>query len=121
MYVQRNSEARSLNQRCSGKGILITHSECLSVSSMQSACDVVCCNLWRPRLHRNFPRYFIKGTIFGGEKMCVLNETLALNISHPEMNSARYCPKRTYVFIFMVIPRINGIKCFIVQLVHSIV
>jgi hypothetical protein len=32
LYIQRNTEARSLNHCCRGKAINITHYECVSVA-----------------------------------------------------------------------------------------
>jgi len=42
-YVYRNTEARSRNHCCRGKGISITHSECVYVAlvTIQSACAVL--------------------------------------------------------------------------------
>jgi hypothetical protein len=45
------------------------------LSSMQSACALLYCNMWLLRLYHILPHYLAKGTICGGShehKMCVL-------------------------------------------------
>ena len=99
MYVWRNIEARSRNHCCSGKAISITYCVCLLpyLSSIQSACALLCRQLWPVPLYHIFPHYLINGTIFGGKKKlmnvkCVstFSTTFVRKISHSQKNSTRY-------------------------------
>jgi len=55
-----------------GQVTIITYSECLStayLTSMQSACAVLCCHRLPVRVYHIFPHYVINCRIFGGENL----------------------------------------------------
>ena len=73
MYVSRNIEARSCNQRCSGKAISITYSESVNwlrypVPTRNAYAPY--CPLLPVRLYNIFLHYLISGMILGGAGVC---------------------------------------------------
>ena len=71
MYVERNAVARWRNNCCRGKGITITHYECLYSAFFirhanrifSATCYIVICGLSGFTIF--FAHYLINGTIFG--------------------------------------------------------
>ena len=76
--VLRNTKARSCNHCCSGKAVIITHSECVTVAlGLQHAMGMRHIVICGPVLFYNiFPYYLLSGKILEKKiiehKMCVL-------------------------------------------------
>ena len=68
MYVQRNIEAPSCQQCCSGKAISITYSKwglvALGIQNAMRMRHIVICGLPGSRLYHIFPHYLTNGTTF---------------------------------------------------------
>jgi len=68
MYVQRNTEARSRNNRCRGRAVNITYSACVSVAlgvqHARSMHSIILSSVPCPSL-QYFPTLSHNGTIFG--------------------------------------------------------
>ena len=67
---KRNVEARSCNQCCLDKTIIVKYYNCVSVflpylSSMQCACSLLYCHVWPVCRFQIYLHYLINGTIFG--------------------------------------------------------
>jgi hypothetical protein len=74
---------------------------------MQSACAVLHSHLWTVRLYRIFPRYLIKGKIFGTKLLTIkgvsiFSAAFVRNISHSTKNSAIYQHKHTWVLAYSI-------------------
>jgi len=62
----RNNEGRSCNHCCSGKAVIVTYSECVSVALgiQHEITHAPYCYLWPAWLYNIFTHYIINGTIF---------------------------------------------------------
>ena len=66
LRITCNTEGHSLNHCCSGKAIVITYSDCVSVAIViHHATCVFYCHLWPLQIYHTFPRYLVNATIFG--------------------------------------------------------
>ena len=108
MYVQRNTEALSLNRLCRGKAISIRYSECVFVALViqhAKSMRLLYCHLWPVRLHNRFCHYLLNGTIFLKKMSLNIKRVFRVSLqfsseknSHSKKNSAKFYHKCTFTF-----------------------
>jgi len=100
-------ETQKRNHCCHGKAIIITYSECMSVTLVTQHAMLMRRTILSFVVFLDLPYFSIlsqKGydfrKIVNEHKMCTLifSITWVWNILHSKKNSARYCYKRTYIF-----------------------